>query len=73
MYCILDICLICILDLRALQDFFEDLRPSELQPLGVLQGKGSEEKLKRLHAAVMEATKGLFEKKSVAQPQAGRS
>ncbi|CAK9030015.1 Hypothetical protein SCF082_LOCUS19047 [Durusdinium trenchii] len=51
------------------EDFFEDLRPSDLQPLGILKGKAAEAKLQRLHAAVMEATKPLFQKKSVAQPK----
>ncbi|CAJ1350999.1 unnamed protein product [Effrenium voratum] len=52
-----------------LEDFFEDLRPSEQQPLGTLSGKAAEPALKRLHAAVMEATKTLFEKKGKKQPE----
>lgn len=51
------------------EDFFEDLRPNDLEPLGILQGEGSAAKLKRLHAAVMEATKPLFENRSISQPE----
>lgn len=52
------------------EDFFESLRPSTFEPLGTLTPeKDSTGKLPRLHAAVMEATKPLFEKKNATQPK----
>ncbi|CAE7380299.1 HERC2 [Symbiodinium natans] len=52
------------------EDFFESLRPSTYEPLGTLTpDKDSTGKLPRLHAAVMEATKKLFQKKNATQPQ----
>jgi hypothetical protein len=51
------------------EDFFEDLRPSPQQPLGVLSAEeDSTSRLKKLHAAVMEATAGLFKSAGVTPP-----
>eukprot|EP00442_Polarella_glacialis_P010371 CAMPEP_0115106308 /NCGR_PEP_ID=MMETSP0227-20121206/36579_1 /TAXON_ID=89957 /ORGANISM="Polarella glacialis, Strain CCMP 1383" /LENGTH=506 /DNA_ID=CAMNT_0002503883 /DNA_START=56 /DNA_END=1576 /DNA_ORIENTATION=- len=50
----------------ATEDFFEDLRPSPQEPLGTTTNATQ---LARLHRAVMEATKEIFNTKLVAQPQ----
>lgn len=52
------------------EDFFEDLKPSPNEPLGVLSEKQDNTgKLSRLHAAVMEATRPLFAEAGKAQPK----
>jgi len=51
------------------EDFFEDLRPSDKEPLGVLtEAADAEGKLKKLHAAVMEVTGEAFKQKGLAPP-----
>lgn len=53
------------------QTFFEDLRTDPANPLGVLAAADdSTGRLQKLHEAIMEATKPLFEKAGKAQPTA---
>lgn len=55
----------------ASETFFEGLRPGPLEPLGLLrEGGDGTAKLRRLHAAIMEATAELWERASVAKPAA---
>jgi len=56
------------------ETFFQDLRPSPMEPLGMIQeDEDTAGLLKKLHTAVMEATKPLFDAKGVEQPEAAPS